>query len=204
MEKSNLALALSKAQGTMSGAKKDSANPFFKSKYADLTSVWEACREALSKNEIAVFQKTGFVDGMFGVITKLQHSSGEFEEGFFPVAVPVTAKAQEMGSAVTYARRYALAAMVGVAPEDDDGNAAQSSKEGQKQFTRDDADQITGLINAVQTAKTLEALSKIVDHKKTKECMDRWKVQRPQDYDYIITATEEKRRTFEEPENAAV
>lgn len=204
MEKSNLALALSKAQGTMSGAKKDSANPFFKSKYADLASVWEACREALSKNEIAVFQKTGFVDGMFGVITKLQHSSGEFEDGFFPVAVPVTAKAQEMGSAITYARRYALAAMVGVAPEDDDGNAAQSSKEGPKQFTRDDTDQVTGLVNAAQNCKTTEELSKIIDHKKTKECLDRWKVQRPKDYDYIILAIEEKRSDLEDKRNAAV
>lgn len=122
---SKLALALSRAQGEMKAAKKDQSNPFFKSNYADLSSVWEACREALSNNEIAVFQIPELQDGIAGIRTKIQHSSGEYEEGFFPLAVAVTAKAQEMGSAMTYLRRYALSAMVGIAPEDDDGNEAQ-------------------------------------------------------------------------------
>lgn len=122
-----LALALSKAQGEMQGAKKDANNPFFKSKYADLASVWEACRDALAKNEIAVFQIPEVQNGVAGIRTKLQHSSGEFEQGFFPLSVPATAKAQDMGSAMTYLRRYALAAIVGVSPEDDDGNAAQNA-----------------------------------------------------------------------------
>lgn len=124
-----LAEALAKAQGAIKPAKKDKANPFFKSKYSDLASVWEACREALSTNGIAVVQAPCINDGVFGIETKIIHSSGEFETSFMPVAAPITAKAQEMGSAITYARRYSLAAMVGVAPEeDDDGNEAQKTK----------------------------------------------------------------------------
>lgn len=124
---SKLALALSKAQGEMKAAKKDQDNPFFKSKYADLASVWEACREALSKNDLAVMQIPEVRDGVVGIRTKLVHSSGEFEEGFFPLAVSANAKAQEMGSAMKYLRRYALEAIVGVAAEDDDGNEAQKA-----------------------------------------------------------------------------
>lgn len=125
--KSYLALALSKAQGEMESAKKDQVNPFFKSKYADLASVWQACRAALSKNEIAVIQKPALRDGIAGIITKIIHSSGEFEEEFFPLSAAITAKAQDMGSAMKYLRRYALEAFVGVAAEDDDGNDAQNA-----------------------------------------------------------------------------
>jgi len=118
-----LALALSKAQGMIKGAAKDSANPFFKSKYADLASVWEACRFALSVNEIAVVQRPRTTHEGVEVETMLIHSSDEwiYETLGLPVA---KADAQGIGSAITYARRYALTAMVGVAPEDDDGNAA--------------------------------------------------------------------------------
>lgn len=198
MEKSNLALALSKAQGEMRGAKKDSSNPYFKSSYADLASVWEACRDALSKNEIAVFQKTGFVEGMFGIITKMMHSSGEFEEGFFPVAVPVTAKAQEMGSAVTYARRYSLAAMVGVAPEDDDGNAAQGHKESVKQMVKNDDDLVNGLECSLKNACTMDALLRLIEHKKTNEYLGIWRTSKPADYERLMGLIETRRRELED------
>lgn len=120
-----LAGALAKAQAVMQGAKKDSENPFFKSKYADLGSVWDACRDALTKNELAVIQTTEVEDenGSIPVETMLAHSSGEWISGVLKVR-PVKDDPQGMGSALTYARRYALSAMVGVAPEDDDGNAA--------------------------------------------------------------------------------
>jgi hypothetical protein len=118
-----LAAALSKAQGAIKGASKDTANPFFKSKYADLASVWDACRDALSANGLSVIQTTD--DGAEGVtvITTLAHSSGEWVRGKLTMK-PAKNDPQGVGSAITYARRYALAAMVGVAPEDDDGNAA--------------------------------------------------------------------------------
>ncbi len=119
-----LATALSKAQGAIKGALKDTANPFFKSKYADLSSVWEACREQLANNGLSVAQTPCKSEhGYVGIETILMHSSGQWISNDF--AIPVTkVDAQGFGSAITYARRYALAAMVGVAPEDDDGNAA--------------------------------------------------------------------------------
>ena len=120
-----LAEALSKAQGMIKGAVKDSENPFFKSSYADLASVWDACREALSKNGLSVVQTTRISDaGEPVIITMLLHSSGEWVSGELLVK-PVKNDPQSIGSAITYGRRYALSAMVGVAPEDDDGEKAQ-------------------------------------------------------------------------------
>jgi hypothetical protein len=124
----NLAKALSIVQGKLTHAKKDSANPFFKSKYADLESVWDACRELLSTNGLSVMQFPGeFIDGCMALTTVLAHSSGEWIKQ--TMEVPVTKPdAQGAGSAITYMRRYALAAVVGVVQADDDGNAASSPK----------------------------------------------------------------------------
>lgn len=121
-----LAAALAKAQGDMKGAVKDSANPFFKSKYADLSSCWDACRGALSANGICVVQTPTMDEHGVAVETLLAHSSGEWitETLHMPVA---KADAQGVGSAITYARRYMLTSFVGIAPEDDDGNAAALS-----------------------------------------------------------------------------
>lgn len=121
-----LAAALAKAQGEMQGAVKDSENPFFSSKYADLASVWDACRAALSKNGLAVIQMPRSDENGIEVETVLAHSSGEWMSETLRMPV-VKTDAQKVGSAITYARRYALAAFVGVAPEDDDGNAAADS-----------------------------------------------------------------------------
>jgi hypothetical protein len=118
-----LAAALAKAQGELTGASKDSLNPHFKNKYADLSAVWDACRPALSKHGIAVVQSPSAEGPRVTLTTLLVHSSGEWIEA----ALEMTAQQntpQGIGSCITYARRYALASMVGVAPEDDDGNAA--------------------------------------------------------------------------------
>lgn len=123
-----LAAALSKAQGQIKGALKDSANPFFKSKYADLSSVWEACREPLSANGLAVIQTTCDSPNGVSVVTTLAHSSGQWIRGHMTLE-PKDKTPQGYGSSITYARRYALAAIVGVAPEDDDGNAASGKKD---------------------------------------------------------------------------
>lgn len=122
-----IALALSKAQGIIRGATKNSENPFFKNSYADLASVWDACRDALSKHELAVTQVPDLHDGTIVLRTILMHSSGESISGVYPIMVGEKATAQQIGSAITYARRYALAAMIGIAPEDDDGNAASQT-----------------------------------------------------------------------------
>lgn len=126
----SLAAAFVKAQRQVEGARKDSANPYFKSKYADLGSVWDACREALQANGLAVAQFPIASEAGVGVETVLLHESGEWmgEKLIlpFPVGKDGVSKedAQAGGSCITYARRYALAAIMGVCPEDDDGNAA--------------------------------------------------------------------------------
>ena len=125
-----LAAALAKAQAKMAGAKKDSTNPHFRSAYADLASVWDACRKELSENGLSVVQVPEMENGgdnfKIKVNTLLMHSSGEWISGDL-VMIPVKDDPQGVGSAITYARRYALSAFVGIAPEDDDGNAAAKS-----------------------------------------------------------------------------
>ncbi len=152
-----LALALSKAQGSIAGAKKDALNSHFKSKYADLASVWDACREALVTNELSVAQTTT-MQGIEGVcvVTTLMHSSGEWMSG--EIFMPVSKKdAHGFGSALTYARRYALAAIVGVSPEDDDAATAVAQvKEAKPEKSSVDAD---ALYNAIVSSKNIEELA---------------------------------------------
>lgn len=121
-----LAAALAKAQGEIHGAKKDSLNPHFKSKYADLASVWEACRAPLSKNGLAVVQTMEPRESGVTLITALMHASGQWVSSELPMSIAANATPQAVGSAITYARRYALSSMVGVAPDEDDGEAAMT------------------------------------------------------------------------------
>ena len=120
-----LAAALSKAQAGITGALKDSANPFFKSRYADLASCWDACRKQLTDNGLAVIQATDILDGRTVLVTTLAHASGEWVRSVTPVLTKDDGP-QAQGSGITYARRYALAAMVGLAQIDDDAEAAQA------------------------------------------------------------------------------
>lgn len=119
-----LAAALAKAQAAMPNASKDATNPHFKSRYADLASIWDACRKPLSDNGLAIVQApVASEPGYVGLTTTLLHASGQWIAE--TVSAPLTQNtAQSVGSALTYLRRYALAAMVGVAPDDDDGNTA--------------------------------------------------------------------------------
>jgi hypothetical protein len=123
-----LAGALAKAQAEITHAKKDENNPFFNKKYADLPAVIDAARAALSKNGLCVIQATQMMDdGRVYLVTQLSHSSGQWIRSSYPLK-PVRDDPQGMGSALTYARRYAYASIVGVAAsgEDDDGNAASN------------------------------------------------------------------------------
>jgi len=125
----NLAAALCKAQAEMEGAAKSTTNPHFNRKYADLASVWNTIREPLTKNGLSVVQLLRSVQGGVEVETILLHTSGESISDSF--AIPANKNdAQGFGSAATYARRYSLMAIVGVAPEDDDGNAAAAGAPG--------------------------------------------------------------------------
>ncbi len=119
----NLAAALSVAQGQIQGAEKDASNPTFNSQYTTLSSVWNACRAVLSANGLSVVQNAEVLDGQVSVQTVLLHSSGEYIDSTLAIR-PEVNNAHGIGSAITYARRFALASMIGIAPADDDGNAA--------------------------------------------------------------------------------
>jgi hypothetical protein len=139
-----LAAALSKAQGKITGALKDSENPFFSSKYADLASCWDAAREHLTANGLSVAQGTMSGETVTiewettkgGQVTKysavtheivitsvLMHSSGQWIKSSVAL-IPRDASPQGIGSCITYGRRYLLSCLIGIAQVDDDGNAA--------------------------------------------------------------------------------
>lgn len=119
-----ISAAMVKAQASFGPALKDKNNPAFRSKYADLGACLDAVMDALNANGIALMQKNHPHDGGVCIETIFVHESGEqLSAGLLPV--PATKQdAQGYGSAMTYARRYSLMAACGIAPEDDDGNAA--------------------------------------------------------------------------------
>ena len=128
----NLAKSLCAVQSKLQPAIKDSNNPFFKSKYADLNSVWDSCRELLTENGLAVSQLNEVSENGVIVETVLMHESGEWISGqiFLPLAKH---DPQGVGSAITYGRRYGLAAALGIVADiDDDGNAASQPKQQQR------------------------------------------------------------------------
>ena len=128
-----IATALAKAQANMGKALKQANNPHFRSKYADLGNVMDACLPALNEAGIAVIQPTGEDEHGRYVETRLIHGeSGESLSCRVPLIVAKN-DMQGYGSAVTYARRYGLMAMAGIAPEDDDGNAAAKAPPKQEQ-----------------------------------------------------------------------
>lgn len=120
-----LAAALSRAQNEMGGAVKDSKNPFFKSNYADLTSVIKTIKQPFVNNGLsyAQFPVTSSGGNGVGVKTILMHLSGQWieEEFYLPLAKQ---DPQAAGSAITYARRYSLAALAGIPSVDDDSEAS--------------------------------------------------------------------------------
>lgn len=116
--------ALHKAQAEMSGAVKDANNPFFKNKYADLTSVIKAIKEPCSNNSLFFTQHPILNDNAVGVETVVVHSSGQFMAS--KLLIPMSKlDPQGVGSCITYARRYSLQAIFGIPAVDDDGHAAQ-------------------------------------------------------------------------------
>jgi hypothetical protein len=117
-----------KAQAAMEGARKDKNNPHFKTAYADIAAVWDAIREPLTANGLAIVQFPRTMQNGVEVETTLLHTSGEFMSDV--LWLPAQMTAQGVGSALTYARRYALMAVAGVAPVDDDGNAATGQPAG--------------------------------------------------------------------------
>ena len=147
-----LAAALSKVQGAMVGAVKDSSNPFYKSRYADLSSVWDACRVQLAANNLCVIQTTAEAADGAVLITTLAHSSGEWIRSVLPIKVKDNSP-QAQGSGMTYARRYALAAIVGVSQIDDDAEAAQGRTAPKKVST--------DLLEQINSCKTVDSLTSL-------------------------------------------
>lgn len=159
----NLATSLAAAQGELEGAVKDSNNPAFSSKYADLSSVVAALKACFPKHGLSYsqFPCTNEKDEV-GVETMLMHSSGEWLLGdayFMPVA---KANAHGFGSILTYARRYSLAAVSGVAPEDDDANAGVTAKLAGKMPTKEFVDHCTAMGSATTADELREAFTKAV------------------------------------------
>ena len=120
-----LALALCLAQADIKDAKTNKKNAFIGNSYADLTAVWQACRKALTDHDLAVVQRFKTEEGELILETLLIHTSGESISSELPL---MNVKDwHSLGSGITYARRYSLCSLVGIAPdgEDDDGSAAQ-------------------------------------------------------------------------------
>ena len=121
--------ALVAAQSEIEAATKESANPHFKSKYASLAAVIEVVRPALNKYGLALLQIPGCdADGLVTVQSTVIHKQGGTLSFPTPLGIKTDGKAQTVGSAITYLRRYSLAAIFCVAQEDDDGNAAQAAE----------------------------------------------------------------------------
>lgn len=125
---SEFAGAFSKFQSELHGAVKNATNPHYKSGFANLESVWESIRIPLTKHGFSVIQTTEYKDGVTCLITTLLHSSGGYIRGAYPLA-PTKSDPQGIGSAMTYARRYALAAIVGQIQIDDDAESAMNRDE---------------------------------------------------------------------------
>jgi hypothetical protein len=149
----NIASALFAAQLVMGKALKTATNPHLKSRYADLASVIDACQTALNENGIAFIQPPFNEGGDRYVKTIFIHGeSGETLECSVPLIVAKN-DMQGYGSAVTYARRYGLMSMAGIAPEDDDGSAAVKSPPRQvEQVAMLSADQFIALRNGLETS----------------------------------------------------
>lgn len=161
----NIANALVAAQMEMEKALKQANNPHFRSKYADLGNVMDACLPALNKHGIALIQPTGENEHGRYVETKLLHGeSGESLSCRVPLIVAKN-DMQGYGSAVTYARRYGLMAMAGIAPEDDDGNAAAKAAP-KKERPKDQTDEAAWFRENLPKMMTADQINAVINRAK--------------------------------------
>lgn len=123
-----VASAFAKAQASMGNASKGAANPFFKSRYADLNAIREACLPVLAENGLSILQPTVYIDDRKFVETLLVHESGEFIGGHTEILSTKELDAQAQGSGISYARRYGLQSLLCIGAEDDDGESAVGRK----------------------------------------------------------------------------
>ncbi len=152
-----LATALAAAQGEIMPAPKDAANPYFKSKYASLPAIREAIRDVFARHGLSVIQIPAVAEGQLRLHTLLLHCSGQSLDCGCLAADVDLSNPQKIGSAITYFRRYALAAISQtVADEDDDANAASGPPRQQTQAPLSDRDRayVTDALNQISQAKT--------------------------------------------------
>lgn len=180
--------AMAKAQSQIQTAAKDKINPAFRSRYADLASVWEACRDALTSNGVFISQwPIHSEDNRLHIVTRLAFK-GEWIKAHFSIPV-LKQDAHGYGSSLTYAKRMSLAACVGVvADDDDDGNAASNKPNGnsdkpklgvhsERSMSQPDTAGIVGTSGASKNgaAKALyETLIKEMEQAKTVEALKEW------------------------------
>jgi len=154
-----LAAAMAKAQGEIENASKNAANPHFRSKYADLAEVLNTVRPVFAKHGLAVIQSPEYGEGNVHVQTTIMHSSGQWMA--CTTSAPVSKQdAQGVGSAITYCRRYGLAAMAGIAQEDDDAQSAVAGpgKTRQQANPKPSKQDITVATDALEACATLDEL----------------------------------------------
>jgi len=177
-----LATALVEAQKAMPIAKKDSENPHFKSKYADLANVVEASTKCLTDNGLSILQlPISYEDGRVGVTTMLMHTSGEWIKGTVAIPQATASNPQHTGSIIQYFRRYARMGAIGMAAseEDDDGESGRKASEGNKSEPHKEGEPVksgTGdtapmlrLIHVLMRKKNLEGIDGPESEKKKTE-----------------------------------
>jgi hypothetical protein len=171
--------AIAKAQSEVENATKGSTNPHFKSKYADLAEVLNTVRPTFAKHGLSLLQSTAFEGSLVSVTTVVAHESGGHVSSVAS-CVPAKSDAQGIGAATTYLRRYGLAAMTGVAQEDDDGAGASHNREpvpvtearkSSAQAKRDG--DWEALKQEVDACETLEALNLLVVSRPWQETVKR-------------------------------
>ncbi len=158
-----LAAAYTKAFAEISNVVKNATNPHFGSDYATLDAVLDVVRPVFSKYGLSVAQAPGALGELAGnlvvsVLTILMHESGAMMQIVTQVPLGPKATAQAAGGAITYARRYALAAIAGIAQVDDDGNASS----GRAKQVDADVESLTEAVEAAETSEELEALKESV------------------------------------------
>lgn len=162
-----LAAALVKAQRAMGTAIKDSVNPFFNSKFADLNAIREAVLPALQEQGFAVLQPTVNIDGKNFVETIFMHESGEFISGFTEIKEIRNNNPQDNGAGTTYARRFGLQSMANCGAEDDDGDYARKTMEAQAKKAQS-VPAIPTAAKPAEPTKAAEAPKTVSSFRKTK------------------------------------
>ena len=213
---SKIAAALVKAQSEMGNATKDSNNPFFRSKYADLNSVREACLPALHKHGICVLQPTIQIEGKNFVKTVLLHETGETLEGLTEILFAKPNDPQAQGSGITYARRYGLQSLVCIGAEDDDGNkAAEQAKtkpsiknlgtasddEMKETLNKKNEQDFAALKQIIENCGGEEELKEVWTAKENAKIINSLKKWRPELYERLVEAKDFMKEEFAKQES---